>query len=253
MSALDWLTARPVAHRGLHDAAAGIIENTASAFAAAIAGGFGIECDVRLSADGEAMVFHDSTLERLTEASGAVAERTAAELKAIAFKDTADRIQTLGDLLDQIDGQVTLIIEIKSAWTGDGQLEKRVAALAAGYRGPVAAMSFDPRTVLAVKQAAPRLARGIVSERFRDLAYWNRYGLTAWQRFYLRHMLHFRRTEPDFIAYDIAGLPSAAPLIGRLLLGKLLLTWTVRTADDRVRAARYADQAIFEGFLPDGT
>ena len=42
MPGLDWLTARPVAHRGLHDAAAGVIENTASAFAAAIEGGF---CD----------------------------------------------------------------------------------------------------------------------------------------------------------------------------------------------------------------
>ena len=101
MGALDWLTARPIAHRGLHDAATGIIENTTSAFEGAIAGGYGIECDVRLSADGEAMVFHDSTLDRLTEASGAVADRTAADLKAIAFTASDDRMQTLGELLEQ--------------------------------------------------------------------------------------------------------------------------------------------------------
>ena len=66
MPGLDWLTAQPVAHRGLHDAAAGVIENTASAFRAAIEGGFAIETDLQLSADGEAMVHHDFALGRLT-------------------------------------------------------------------------------------------------------------------------------------------------------------------------------------------
>ena len=66
----DWLTARPIAHRGLHDAASGVIENTASAFRAAIAGGYGIECDLQISADGEAMVHHDDALGRLTDGTG---------------------------------------------------------------------------------------------------------------------------------------------------------------------------------------
>ena len=73
MAAPDWLTARPIAHRGLHDRAASRPENTLAAARAAVAGGFAIECDVQLSADGEAMVFHDAALGRLTEAREAVA------------------------------------------------------------------------------------------------------------------------------------------------------------------------------------
>src|SRR3954464_1510972 len=86
MPGLDWLTARPIAHRGLHDAAAGVIENTTSAFQAALDGGYGIECDVQITADGEAMVHHDGALGRLTDGSGALDSMTAAELKRVAFK-----------------------------------------------------------------------------------------------------------------------------------------------------------------------
>jgi len=67
---VDWIAARPVAHRGLHDAKAGVIENTAAAFQAAVDGGYAMECDVQISADGEAMVFHDDTLDRLMQDSG---------------------------------------------------------------------------------------------------------------------------------------------------------------------------------------
>src|SRR3990172_13244399 len=97
MSGLDWLTARPIAHRGLHDAAAGVIENTASAFNAAIAGGYGIETDLQISADGEAMVHHDDALGRLTEGSARLADMTAAEIKMVHFKASADPILTLGE------------------------------------------------------------------------------------------------------------------------------------------------------------
>ena len=94
----DWLTARPVAHRGLHDRARGIIENMPGAAQAAIDGNFGIECDIQLTADGEAMVHHDDALGRLTEGSGALLGMTAAELKAVKFKDTSERMMSLGDL-----------------------------------------------------------------------------------------------------------------------------------------------------------
>ena len=98
MRAPDWLTARPVAHRGLHDEARGIIENMAAAAAAAIAGNFAIECDIQLSADGEAMVHHDDALGRLTDGSGRLDALTAAELRRVPFKATADRMLTLGEL-----------------------------------------------------------------------------------------------------------------------------------------------------------
>ena len=98
MRAPDWLTARPVAHRGLHDISRGIVENMPAAAQAAVGGNFAIECDIQLSSDGEAMVHHDDALGRLTEGSGALLGKTAAELKAVTFKNTPERMMTLGDL-----------------------------------------------------------------------------------------------------------------------------------------------------------
>src|SRR4030095_14569545 len=108
MAGLDWLTAQPVAHRGLHDAASGVIENTASAFAAAIAGGFAIETDLELSGDGEARVHHDFALGRLTLGTRQLAAMTAAGLKEVPFKDTPDRILTLGEVCDLVAGRAPL-------------------------------------------------------------------------------------------------------------------------------------------------
>ncbi len=127
----DWLIARPVAHRGLHDAAAGIIENTPSAFAAAIAANYAIECDLQISADGEAMVYHDETLDRLTEGSGRLDAMPAAELKRVPFSATADRMITLGELCDLVAGRPALFVEIKSRFDGDLRLVTRAAEVLA--------------------------------------------------------------------------------------------------------------------------
>ena len=132
MAGLDWLIARPVAHRGLHDAQKGIIENTPSAFAAAIAGGYGIECDLQISADGDAMVHHDEVLGRLTEGNGRLDAMTAAELKRVPFKATADRMITLAELCDLVAGRAPLVIELKSRFDGDRRL---VGPRGGGARG----------------------------------------------------------------------------------------------------------------------
>lgn len=152
---LDWLTARPIAHRGLHDAQNGVIENTRSAFARAIAQNYAIECDLQLTGDGEAVVFHDETLDRLIAAKGLVAGHSAAELKAMSFKSGPDRIQTLAELLDQVQGRVPLVIELKSIWNGDERIARRAVAAVAGYEGPFCFMSFDPRLVEAVRRLTP--------------------------------------------------------------------------------------------------
>src|SRR5690348_10171093 len=144
MRAPDWLTARPVAHRGLHDAARGVIENMPAAARAALAGNFAIECDIQLSADGEAMVHHDHELGRLTEGSGPLIEKTLAELKAIKFKATGEQMMTLGDLCALVAGKVPLVVEVKSRFEGDRRLVKRMAEVLATYNGPVVGMSFDP-------------------------------------------------------------------------------------------------------------
>ena len=122
MRAPDWLTARPIAHRGLHDRARGIIENMPAAAQAAVSGKFGIECDIQLTADGEAMVHHDDALGRLTEGSGALLGMTSAQLRAVKFKDTSECMMSLGDLCALVDGRVPLVIEVKSHFDGDRKL-----------------------------------------------------------------------------------------------------------------------------------
>jgi glycerophosphoryl diester phosphodiesterase len=246
MPGLDWLTARPIAHRGLHDAAQGVIENTPSAFRAAIAGNYGIECDVQLTGDGEAIVHHDDALGRLTEGVGHLAGMSTAALKAVPFKRTADRMLTLGELCDLVAGRVTLVVEIKSRFDGNVTLARRTADVLSRYQGAVAAMSFDPAPIEAIRQAAPALTRGIVAERHYTHAEWK--DLSPGQRRSLGLLLHAHRSRPQFLAYYVKDLPSAPSTIARRVFGLPLLTWTVRSEDDRRRAARFADQMIFEGW-----
>jgi glycerophosphoryl diester phosphodiesterase len=244
----DWLTARPVAHRGLHDRTRGIIENMPGAARAAIEANVGIECDIQLTADGEAMVHHDDALGRLTDGSDALLGMTAAELKAVRFADTSERMMSLGDLCDLIAGRVPLVIEVKSHFDGDRKLVARMAQVLASYRGPVAGMSFDPDQVLALREWMPGLTRGIVAERSYEAADWPE--ATPAQREGMLHLRHAFRTGPHFVAYWIDELPALAPWIARRIFGLPLLTWTVRTPEQRERAGRYADQMIFEGFRP---
>src|SRR3954467_6214933 len=155
MRAPDWLTARPVAHRGLHDISRGIVENMPGAVQAAIAGNFAIEVDIQLTADGEAMVHHDDELGRLTESSGALLGKTAAELKAVKFKNTDERMMSLADLCALVAGRVPLVIEVKSHFDGDRKLVKRMAEVLSNYSGPAVGMSFDPDQVLALREIMP--------------------------------------------------------------------------------------------------
>jgi len=246
LPALGWLTVRPIAHRGLHDAAAGAVENTTTAFSAAIAAGYGIECDLQVSADGEAMVHHDDALGRLTEGSARLSELSAAEIGKVRFKQSADRILTLGELCDLVAGRATLLLELKSRFDGDTRLVTRAATVLASYQGPAAVMSFDPALVAACVTRAPALTRGVVAQRHYDD--WP--GLPAHDARSMAHLTHVPRTRPHFIAYRVKDLPAVAPLALRWLFGRPLLTWTVRSADERRRAARWADQIIFEGWRP---
>jgi len=243
---MDWLIARPVAHRGLHDAAAGLIENAPSAFRAAIAGNYAIECDLQITADGEAMVYHDDTLGRLTEGTAALASLTTAELKRVPFKSTSDRMLTLAELCELVAGQVTLLLELKSRFDGDLRLAERAAKVLSAYRGPVAVMSFDPEPVAAAKNFAPKLSRGLVAQR-REQA---RSGHDANGAHGLRYAMHALTAGVQFLAYRVKDLPSPIPFLAHDILQLPLLTWTVRTPEDRARASRWADQMIFEGFRP---
>jgi glycerophosphoryl diester phosphodiesterase len=245
----DWLTARPVAHRGLHDFARGIIENMPAAAEAAIAGRFAIECDIQLTADGEAIVHHDDALGRLTEGSGALLSKTAAELKAVTFKGTAERMMTLADLCALVAGRVPLVIEVKSHFDGNRKLVKRMAEVLSSYDGPAVGMSFDPDQVVALRELIPTRAHGIVAERHYTESDWP--DASPAQRHDMTHLRHFFRSRPDFVAYSVDDLPAAAPWIARNAFGCPLLSWTVRTPAQRARGERYTDQIIFEGFTPE--
>jgi glycerophosphoryl diester phosphodiesterase len=158
-------------------------------------------------------------------------------------------MMTLSDLCTLVAGRVPLVVEVKSHFDGDRRLVKRMAEVLSSYDGPAVGMSFDPDQVVALRELMPSRPRGIVAEREYTAEDWPEASLA--QRQGMTHLRHFFRTRPDFVAYWVNELPSAAPWIARNIFGCSLLTWTVRAPEQRARAARYADQMIFEGFRPD--
>lgn len=248
--ALGAIFARPIAHRGLHDAKAGVIENTRSAFAAALEAGFGMECDILPSADGEAMVFHDDTLERLTTASGRVDAMSAEQLRRLDFKIGADRIQSLPELLMQVAGSQPLVVEVKSGFDGNTAICARIAAIVQGYSGPLVLKSFDPAMIIALRRAGVKQPLGIVGMAQYDYPDYAR--LSSREKHALANLLHFSETRPDFLSWNHEDLPSAAPYLCRSQLGLPVMSWTIRSAEEAARAAPHIDQIVFEGFLPTG-
>ncbi|MGD9784845.1 MAG: glycerophosphodiester phosphodiesterase family protein [Hyphomicrobiaceae bacterium] len=252
--------ARPIAHRGLHGApGGGAIENTMPAFDAAIAKGYGIECDVRPARDGLPVVFHDEALDRLTTGGGPVAHHDGAGLGNVAFRDApASRIPLLSDLLDRVSGRVPLLVEIKSEWESpDARFLAAVCERCVDYDGPLALMSFDPDVMAAVRGIAPGLNRGIVSGNYMlpassddpDDHWWpDRIDKARAER--LTHLLDSGPAAPHFYAYDVRALPTPVTRYVRAVQGLPLFTWTVRSPRDRDVAASAADAMIFEGFTP---
>lgn len=246
MSAPLWLTARPIAHRGLHERAHHVIENTLSAARAAIDHSYAIECDVQLSRDGEVFVFHDDHLDRLTEEQGRFNAHASHEIKKIALRDTRDSIPTLAELLDVIGGRVPLICEIKSSFDGTIKVAEETARVLSAYHGPVAIKSFDPQIVIALNSLAPERPRGFIGESVYDDAEWD--FLTSAQKHDFATLVDYDRMRPDFLSWYIKDLDQSAPQLARRFKGLPVMTWTIRTKEQRARAERYADQIVFEGF-----
>ncbi len=244
----DWLARHPIAHRGLHDRAAGIVENSTTAARAAVSRNYAIECDVQLTADAEAVVFHDFTLERLTYESGPVADLRADRLESVALMGSADRIPRFSAFLATVDGRVPLVCEIKSRFDGDLRLADRVADLAAGYHGPLAIKSFDPQVIVHLRSRRWSGPLGIVAEAGFDDSEWKQ--LTPQLKRDLSQFLHFAETRPEFLSYRVGDLPHAIPYLCRAAIGIPVMAWTVRTPEQRQRAATWADQMVFEGFVP---
>lgn len=241
---------RPIAHRGLHDRDAGVIENSRAAFAAAIAGGYGIELDLQLSADGEAMVFHDHELDRLTGETGFVRHRTAAELGAIPLKGAADGggAPTLAEVLALVAGRAPLLVEIKDQSARltetDGRLERRAAELLSAYDGLAAVMSFNPHAVAHLRDAAPAIPRGRVTCTFgqEDWAF-----VPPARRAALAAIDDLDELGASFISHQHDEL--SHPAVARVRAsGRAVLCWTVRSAAEERAARDHSDNITFEGY-----
>lgn len=250
MSRNDPAFARPIAHRGLHNKTSGITENSRTAFELAIARGFGIECDLQLSADDQPMVIHDDTLDRVTEKKGKVEAFSADDIAAqpLAGSRTLDHTLRFAELLELVNGQVPLAVELKPQSRDRNHLlaKKAVAALK-GYKGPFAFITFDPRLLTALQEIGYHGHRGVIIDRFTsELALEH---LTARQRFVMRHLLHYPKTRFDFIACDQHALTLPAVRMFRAL-GFPVLTWTITSQAEADRALKHADQIGFEGYEP---
>jgi len=242
---------RPIAHRGLHDAAAGVIENSRSAFEAAIVGGYAIECDLQLSSDGVPFVFHDDDFDRLTDATGLSNARPIAEVQHLVLKGSATRDvpQRFTEFLAQIAGRTMLQIELKPQpnATDTARLAYAVADALRAYRGPYALESFDPHLLIALRRNGVGVPLGIITYGY-DEPEWDQ-TLSNWQRFLLKHLLHWPLSRFDFISCRDVSLGIPAVRLFRAL-GMTVTSWTITSPEAARRALRHADQILFEGFLP---
>lgn len=230
-----WLRDHAYAHRGLHGG--DVAENAPRAFAAAVEAGLGIECDVRRSGDGRAIVFHDAALDRLTGNKGLLDRLNVGEITQIRLTVGGEAIPTLRDMLDQVAGKVPILLELKIDPDHTVTvLCRAVRRELEGYGGKVAVMSFDPRIGAWFARKAPHILRGLV--------------VTEQDRRTLSAHVHRHRAlwqaKAQFLAYDIRDLPSRFAK-GQRARGLPLLSWTVASPALRKRAAEYADAPIAEG------
>lgn len=236
---MDWILERAIAHRGLHSGT--VPENSMGAFAAAIAQNYAIELDVQLLADGQVVVFHDTSLERMTGQTGAIAHHTIPTLQPLRLLGTDQHIPRLQEVLTLVNGQVPVLIEIKNEGKA-GALEAAILDLVSDYTGKFAIQSFNPYSLIWFKKHAPHIVRGQLSSNFRGVH------LTWLMKIILANMLLNWASTPHFIAYDVNALPNLATTIANRIFKRPLLAWTIRSQADHQRALQYADNIIFDTF-----
>ncbi|SHF35627.1 Glycerophosphoryl diester phosphodiesterase [Litoreibacter ascidiaceicola] len=242
--------ARPITHRGLHDRSKGVIENSMSAFKAAIDAGYGIELDVQQSFDGQAMVFHDYDMARLTGESGPIQTRTAETIRGMTLSKSHDTIFDLPAVLDLIDGRVPVLIEVKdqdgAMGPNVGPLERAVADALDGYRGDAAVMSFNPHSTRMMSELSPNRPRGLVTDPFRP-SNWAPLSPKICRR--LRDIPDYGWSTASFISHKAADLrrPRVAELKAK---GAQILCWTIKSQAKADKALEIAQNITFEGFIP---
>ena len=241
--AWDLLFKPPIAHRGLWTPG-GAPENSLAAFQAAAVANYGIELDVQLSADGEAMVFHDLTMDRLTGVEGRITDHHTADLARTRLMGTDETIPTLAEALAVIGHQAMVLIELKTPYGDVGPLEKRVCEILINHNGPTAVIGFNPYSHAWFAQHHPQILRGLDSYSYRD----NEHMAREQQRAYAA-LEHVGLAKPHFLALGadiVAGKPAAA----LRAKGMPVVAWTMKSPADWEKAKPHADNMIFEGFEP---
>lgn len=238
----------PIAHRGFHDKTAGRPENSPAAFLAAVNAGYGIECDLQLSSDAQPMVFHDEALERLTGQPGLIRDRSAIDLARVALLHGSDTVPTLAQMLTLVAGRVPLLIEIKDQQgemgQTDGLLEEATAKALAGYKGPLALMSFNPHSVARMAALMPDTPRGLVTSAY-DPEDWA--PLPGPVCAHLREIPDYDTAGCSFISHEARDL--ARPRVAELRAqGAAILCWTIRTPGQEAQARKIAQNITFEGY-----
>ncbi len=239
MAPQDWLASEPIAHRGLFDNKK-TAENTIEAFELAIANGYPIELDVRLTRDGRLVVFHDVSLLRTTGLDKAVADTSWDEIRLLTLLATAQTIPAFQSVLEAVNGRVPILVEIKNESLKSG-IEAEAAKALDGYRGSFAVQSFNPFSVLWFRRNRPAFRRGQLAGDFRAHP-----DMKPWLNFLLRKMYLNYFSRPHFVAYDIL---SGDCLFFEELKKRIsvpLILWTVDTADKLELCQRLGVNYIFE-------
>ncbi|EMG38938.1 glycerophosphoryl diester phosphodiesterase [Desulfocurvibacter africanus PCS] len=240
------LLSRPFAHRGLHDLRKGVPENSMAAFRLAVDSGYAIELDVRLLGDGNVVVFHDATLDRMTSRTGYVLALNSGQLSSLSLLGTQETPPLLSDLLNMVRGRVPLYVEIKNG-NRPGRLEQQVLSLLnqyfTQYGGSFAVASFNPLVLAWFQRKAPHLLRVQITGNSGLRGLWlpQRCAAINWP------LIAFGQPHALSVALNALG----GPIVGACRCqGKPVLTWTVRTQNDLERAQRFADAYVFEGLRP---
>lgn len=232
---VDWLRERPIAHRGLHNQAKKIFENTLTACAAAVRRDYSIEVDLQPSSDGVPMVFHDYELERMTGQPGEIRDTDHRDLIKMQIMNTKDTIPTLRDLLELVAGEVGLVLELKGKTGADDGFVKAVSEDLESYQGDVAIMSFYHHILEDAREQVPHIPLGLTA-----------YGDDEQ---YGKHKSIAEKTNVDFVSYELENLNTRFVHEFKET-GRPLISWTIKNEKDAEYSEKFADQPTFEGFLP---
>ena len=241
------MTGVKFAHRGLHSAT--VPENSMTAFKLAKAAGFGIELDIRLSKDGELIVFHDGTLERMCATEGKVIDYTYEELSHLSLLGTTDTIPLFSDVLKLIDGAVPLLIEMKCFNGEENGVAEKLYEVIKDYSGKYIVESFNPFTLRSFKKLMPQVPIGFLSTRYSLSPKYKRSPL----HFLLQRMYFNFLMRPAFIAYEKDGFAEPNLIYVRKKYKPALIAWTIKSEEEERDAIAHGfDTVIFENYIPKG-